>query len=450
MKRKTIIIIVSIVVVLVALALAFGKRKDEREVTVSPVTRRNLVESVMASGKIQPETEIKIQSQISGQIIELPVKEGDVVKKGQLLVKINPDLFISALNRADAALNSAKSNLASSKARLAQAEAQLKVQEFNYNRQKTLFADKAISQAELDNATGSFETARAEVTAAKETINGAAFSIESAMASRIEASDNLSRTTILATMDGTVTALTKEIGETVLGNSMMSGDVIMRISALNSMEVNVEVNESDIVRVNAGDTALVRVDAYKDRKFKGLVTEIGNTALNALGNTGAALSMDQVTNFSVKVRILASSYEDLAVDQPVGYSPFRPGMSADVEIQTSQETSVLTIPIKAVASREDTAEVAGFKLRKETTSDEADAPKEPLTVVFIFNESTNTSDLRVVKTGIQDDRFIHILQGVNENEKVITGPYDEVSRKLKKGDKVKVKSPQKATKDDDK
>ena len=450
MKKKTVIIILSILVVLVGLTLMFGNRKEDRDVTVAPAMRRSVVETVLASGKIQPETEIKVQSQISGQIIDLPVKEGDVVKKGQLLVKINPDIYISALNRADAALNSAKSNLASAKARLAQAEAQWKVQEFNYNRQKALFAEKAISQAELDNATGSYETAKAEVTAARETINGAAFSIESAMASRIEASDNLSRTTILATMDGTVTALTKEIGETVLGNSMMSGDVIMRISALNSMEVNVEVNESDIVRVNPGDTALVRVDAYKDRKFKGLVTEIGNTALNALGNTNSALSMDQVTNFSVKVRILPTSYEDLAAGQPLGFSPFRPGMSADVEIQTSQESAVLTIPIKAVTSREDTAAVAANKWKQKAESDESDAPKEPFTVVFVLNESTNSAELRVVKTGIQDDRYIHILEGVNENEKVITGPYEEVSRKLKKGDKVKVKSSLRETEEKEK
>lgn len=438
MKRKTILILLLALVVAVVLVITLGKGRDVREVTVEVAARRDLVENVLASGKIQPETEVKIQSQISGQIIELPIKEGDLVKQGQLLVKINPDIFISALNRADAALNSARSNLASAKARFAQAEAQFKVQDMNFNRQKSLFADKAISQAELDNATSTYETAKAEVIAARESIKGAEFQIESADASRKEASDNLSRTTILAPMSGTVTALTKEIGETVLGNNMMSGDVIMRISALNSMEVNVEVNESDIVRVHVGDTALVQVDAYKDRKFKGIVTEIGNTALNNLGGN-AALSMDQVTNFSVKVLIVAESYADLAEGKQEGYSPFRPGMSADVEVQTARALQVVTVPIKAVGAREDTLSLSiseRIEKMEDSETAAASAKKELYSVVFVYNSSEGKADLRVVKTGIQDDQFIHITEGVNDGEQVITGPYEEVSRKLKEGDKV--------------
>lgn len=443
-KKKWLWILIAAVVLVIVLVVVLGGKKESREVTIEKVEVRSLVENVLASGKIQPETEIKIQSQISGQIIELPIKEGDVVTQGQLLVKINPDIYISALNRADAALNSARSNLASAKARLAQSEAQFRVQELNMNRQKNLFDQKAISQAEFDNAVSQFETAKAEVVAAKESIHAAEFSIASAQASQNEAADNLKRTTITSPMTGTVTALTKEIGETVLGNNMMSGEVIMRISALNSMEVNVEVNESDIVRVGLGDTALVEVDAYKDKKFKGLVTEIGNTALNALNN--ASMSMDQVTNFSVKVRILRESYLDLADGKPESFSPFRPGMSADVEIQTARADNVLTIPIKAVTSREDTTSMTLVEriASKAEDGEEAEATKrKPFTCVFVYNEANGTADLRVVKTGIQDDQYIHIAEGLNAGEQIITGPYEEVSRKLIKGDKVTLKQAKK-------
>jgi HlyD family secretion protein len=326
---KRFLIIASILVAILVIFKLIKGKGDVLEVQLDTSSYRNLVETVAASGKIQPETEVKIQSEVSGQIVELPVKEGDLVKQGQLLVKINPDLYTSALNRAQAALNSSKSNLSSAKARLAQSEAQFKATDLNYQRQKKLFDDGAISKSELENATSQWETSKAEVTAAQESIHSSEFAIASSQASVSEAEDNLKRTTILSPMTGTVTSLNKELGETVLGNNMMSGEVIMQISALAVMEVNVEVNESDIVRINAGDTAIVEVDSYKDEKFKGLVTEIGNTALNA---SAAALNMNQVTNFSVKIRILPESYKHLTEGQPENYSPFKPGMSATVDV----------------------------------------------------------------------------------------------------------------------
>ncbi|MFY7971832.1 MAG: efflux RND transporter periplasmic adaptor subunit [Flavobacteriales bacterium] len=432
-NTKIILGIVIAVALIVAVAKIFGGDGDVTEVTIEKAAKRTVIESVTASGKIEPQIEVKIQSEVSGQITELPVKEGDLVKKGDLLVKINPDIYIAALNRADAALNSAKSNLASSRARLAQAEAQLKVQELSFTRNKNLFEQKAISAAEFENATSAVETARAEAQAAKETIKGAEFSIASAEASRNEANDNLRRTTIYAPMDGTVTALTKEMGETVLGNNMMSGDVIMKVSALSTMEVNVEVNESDIVRVQLGDTAVVEVDAYQEVKFKGVVTEIGNTALNALN---AALSADQVTNFSVKVAIVKESYASLMENQPANYAPFRPGMSASVEILTSKAVDVLTIPIKAVTSRDDTTSTSLLERLNKDTDEELE--KEPFTVVFVMSAG-GEAELRVVKTGIQDNRFIEIKEGIKADEEVITGPYEEVARKLNKGAKVKRK-----------
>ncbi len=429
MKRRSKVwwfIIGGVVLVLVLISLLSGGKKGVL-VTTEKAAIRSLEERVSASGKLQPESEVKIQMEVSGQIIELPVKEGDIVEKGQLLVKINPDLYIAAVNRSEAALNSAKAALAGAKAREAQAEAQFRAQELNFERQKKLFSEKAISKAEFDNAESQYLTAKAEVIAAQESINSAEFSIESAMATRNEATDNLKRTTILSPMRGTVTALTKEVGENVLGNSMMSGDIIMKISALNSMEVNVEVNESDIVRVNAGDTAEVEVDAFSDKKFKGIVTEIGNTALNTLG--ASAISSSEVTNFSVKVRVLPESYQDLLVGQDEGYSPFKPGMSATVEIRTEQVFNVLTVPIKSVTSREDTASVEKEK--------EESLKTEPFIVVFVKN-ANNEAELRVVKTGIQDDEFIYVSEGLNEGDEVITGPYEEVSKKLRNKDKIRL------------
>jgi HlyD family secretion protein len=335
--------------------------------------------------------------------------------------------------------------LASAKARLAQSQAQFKAQELNFNRQKKLFEEKAISQADYDNATSQYETAKAEVTASIESINGAEFAIESALASRNEASDNLKRTTILAPMKGTVTALTKEIGETVLGNNMMSGDVIMKISALNSMEVNVEVNESDIVRVNVGDTAIVEVDAFTDEKFKGIVTEIGNTALNTMAS---AVASSEVTNFSVKIRILQESYQHLCEGQGEGYSPFKPGMSATVEVETERMQDILTVPIKAVTSREDTTAKKLVEEGEEEVKSSKDVNQEkrdPFIVVFVMNGNSE-AEIRVVKTGIQDDEYIHVLDGLNEGETVITGPYEEVSKKLVTKDKVKKESEEESEK----
>ena len=410
--------------------------KNHTEVTTEKSAYRSIIETVAASGKIQPESEVKIQSEVSGQIVELPVKEGDLVQKGQLLVKINPDLYTSAYNRAEAALNSSKSNLSSAKSRLTQAEAQFNVTNLNFQRQKKLFDDGAISKAELENITSQFETSKAEVEAARESIHSAQFAIESAMAGVNEAADNLKRTTILAPMTGTVTALNKELGETVLGNNMMSGDVIMNISALTFMEVNVEVNESDIVRVNLNDTALVEVDSYKNETFKGIITEIGNTALNAIGEQ---MNLNQVTNFSVKIRILPESYAHLMTGKGDNYSPFKPGMSATVDIITEKSDRALSIPIKAVAARDDTTSASILdKLSAEKASD--NTPDEPFTVVFVRNQSTDVAEIRVVKTGIQDDKFIQITEGVADDEEIITGPYEVVAQSLKPGDKIKVKS----------
>lgn len=419
MKRKTkiISIIALILIVLITAVTLSGRRSKSVEVSTERIAERTIIETVTASGKIQPEIEVKISAEVSGLILELPVREGDIIEGGTLLVGINPDLYESALNRAEAAVNSARSALAGAKARKVQAEAQLLAADRAWERNKQLYEQGAISQAEYDQALSNFEVSQAEVEAAVQNIVSAEFQIRSAEASRREAADNLKRTRLIAPQSGTVTALTKEVGEAVLGTSMMQGETIMKISDLTSMEVNVEVNESDIIRVSLGDTALVEVDAFRDQKFKGIVTEIGNTALNAMDNM--SMNLNQVTNFGVKIRILPESYAHL-VSEGSSASPFRPGMSATVEIRTARNDRALAVPIRAVTTRSDTASSLS---PAETSRDES------FLCVFVYENGK--AEIRVIETGIQDNKYIEVKTGLTAGDEVITGPYDLVSRKLR-------------------
>jgi HlyD family secretion protein len=431
-SKKIIFLVVGIVLVLIIVAVAGGRKKRAEIVTTEQVSRRTLVETVSASGKIQPEIEVKISAEVSGMILELPVNEGDIVEPGQLLVGINPDLYESALGRTEAALNSAKSQLASAKARKMQAKAQLLAASRAWERSQQLFTQGAISQAEFDQAQSTFEVSQAEVEAAEQSIQSADFAIRSAEATRRESLDNLKRTRLISPQRGTVTALTKEVGEAVLGTSMMQGETIMKISDLRTMEVNVEVNESDIVRVHVGDTATVEVDAFRDQVFMGIVTEIGNTALNAMDNM--ALNLNQVTNFGVKIRILPSSYAHL-VNDSIGTSPFRPGMSATVDIRTSSAANVLTVPIKAVTTRADTtSRVAGASRR------EAEIPEDKQDFICVFVLQEGKARLKVIETGVQDNKYMEVKSGLNADDVIIDGPYELVSRKLRNGAAVETEA----------
>ena len=416
--NKTFWIIVSVlIVVLLVAAKWFGGRTEATTVQIEQANVRTIVERVSASGKIQPEVEVNITAEVSGQIIALPVKEGDQVAQGDLLVQINPDLYEAALNRAKAAANSARSNLASARAQRAQADAQFFASEKSWERTQKLFSENVLSQADFDAAQANFRTAEATLTSATETIRSAEFAISSAEASVQEAQDNLSRTTLVAPQSGTVTALVKEIGESVQGNGFTAGEVVMKVSDLSVMEVDVEVNESDIVRVSMQDAAEIEVDAYLEETFSGAVTEIGNTALNA-GLNGFA--MDQVTNFSVKVRLQPESYSAMLENEAsVNISPFRPGMSAKVDILTRRAEDVISIPIQSVSTRE-----------KENDEEESELG------VFILVDGI--AEWKVVETGIQDNRYIEIKSGLNESDKVVIGPYQAVSRTLSNGDTVEV------------
>lgn len=424
MSKKTIYILIGGAVVIIASLIILSKagvigNKDKgTEIEIAKVNPITIVETVSATGKIQPEIQVKISSEVSGEIISLNVKEGQVVKKGDLLVKINPDLYTSGYNRS-------VSNLSGTKASLSQADASFKESKASYDRSKTLFDKGIISRADWDKSIGSYEVAKA----AKQ---NAYFNVQSASATVNEAKDNLGRTTIYAPADGTISMLNVELGERVLGTQQMTGTEILRVANLNNMEVEVDVNENDIVKIKVGDEANVEVDAYLKKQFKGTVTSISNSA-------SSALTADQVTNFKVKVRILKESYEDLLVGKPDTYSPFRPGMTATVDIITQTKSNVLSVPISSVVVKSDTAAVKNIIVADESDQ-KNEAPKSDKKFECVFVKVGDKAKIRIIKTGIQDDTNIEVLSGLKKGDVVITGPYATVTKELNSGDKVALKT----------
>ena len=416
-KRNILIALGGLILVSILIYIGKNRSRGELEVNVGKVENRTIISTVSANGKIRPEAEVKISADVSGEITELYIEEGDTVKEGQLLLKINPDLYLTSRDRARAGVSSSQSNLKTSQAQLTQAQARLTEQEAAYARNKQLYTDKVLSQAEYDVAKSAYAIAQSEVKAAQERISAARFGIQNSQATLTEANKTLGRTSIYAPSNGVVSALNNEKGERVVGTAQMAGTEIMVISNFNNMEVIVDVNENDILQVKKGDTALVEVDAYSDRKFKGIVTEISKSA----NSSGVQMSTDQVTNFEVKIRLLKSSYVDLL---EVSTAPFLPGMSANVEIQTLVKNNIPCLPIEAVGTRvqEDTANIS--------TEEELDE--------VVFSISQNKAVLNIVKTGIQDSRYIEIREGLKVGDEVIVGPYDAVSKKLDNDQKIKI------------
>jgi len=435
-KKKMWLIIGSAIVVIVLVILVIEKSKGSKSIKVATETAelRTIIETVSANGKIQPAKDIKISPYISGEVVELFVKEGDFVEKGKKLAKIDPEIYISNYERIEASYKTAQANEANAKARITQSKAQFTKASLDFDRSKTLFEKEVISQADFDAATSAFQVAEADVEAAKENYRSAQFQVSSARASLKEAKENLKRTSIYAPNDGTVSKLSIEVGERVTGASQFSaGTEIMRIANLDVLEVNVEVNENDIVRVSLFDTAVIEVDAYLDKKFKGIVTEIATSA-NTLG-----VSTDQVTNFDVKIMMLKNSYEDLVKpDSPIP-SPFRPGMSATVEIETETEYDILTISIQAVTTRADTSgrtKTARERREEERISEDDSKKKDEDIKEYVFLFDDDKAILTEVKTGIQDNTYIQIKEGVSEGDEVIVAPYRAVSKTLKNKDSV--------------
>ena len=423
MSKKKIYILVGVVIALIIVLVTLkskgiiGGNDDSIQVETAKVDEITIVETVSATGKIQPEIEVKISSEVSGEIIALPIKEGQVVKKGDLLVKINPMLYTSGLNRS-------VSNLSGTKAGLNQADASFKEAKANYDRSKTLYDKGIISRSDWDKAVASFEVAKAS----KES---AYYNVESATATVTESKDNLGRTTIYAPADGTISSLGVELGERVLGTQQMTGTELLRVANLNNMEVEVDVNENDIVKINIGDSTKIQVDAYLKKEFKGIVTSISNSA-------SVVTTADQVTNFKVKIRILKESYQDLLAGKPETYSPFRPGMTATVDIITKRKEKVIGVPISAVIVKSDTAATKNYEVKDEA-EDKKVATKSDKKLECVFVKVGNKAKIRIVKTGIQDDTNIEIISGLKKGDVVIVGPYTTVTKDLNSGDKVALK-----------
>ncbi|NNJ55839.1 MAG: efflux RND transporter periplasmic adaptor subunit [Bacteroidia bacterium] len=423
MSKKNILIGAGLLILVIALILiGKNRKKGELEVNVTQVEKRTIISTVSANGKIRPEAEVKISADVSGEITQLYVQEGDTVKEGQLLLKINPDLYITSRDRAQAGLSSSQSSYKTTQAQLTQAESRFNEQKLSFERNEKLYNDKVISKAEFDAANTAFQVAQSEVKAAKERLQAAKFGIDNSRASLNEANKNLGRTSIYAPSDGVVSALNNEKGERVVGTAQMAGTEIMIISNFNNMEVIVDVNENDILQVTKGDTAEVEVDAYGSRIFRGIVTEISRSANNA---GGVQMSSDQVTNFEVKIRLLKSSYEDLI---ELNTTAFLPGMSANVEIQTNVKPDINCLPIEAVTTR---------MHQKDSTSQKSTGDDDELDEV-VFSISEGEVLKHVVITGIQDSRYIEITSGLDDIQEVISGPYEAVSKKLEEGKRVTV------------
>ncbi len=410
-----------------------GKPK-EIEVELAKVKRADIVEKVSASGTVQPVTEVKIAPEVSGEIIELLVEEGDSVKRGQLLVKIRPDTWESQLQRAQASLNQQRANLAQAEANLNATKAQYIRAEQEFNRQETLYKQQVISEADWQLAKQNFAIAKADVTAAEKGVQAARYIIASTEASLREAEENLRKTSVVAPMDGVVSKLIVRKGERVVGTATMTGTEMLRIANLDIMEVRVDVNENDIVRVAVGDTAIIDVDAYAStgKKFKGVVTLIANTAKEKA-------SADAITEFEVRILILDSSYDDLV--KAGNRYPFRPGMTASADIITTRKEDVLAVPLAAVTTRNPdqmnpgNSEGPPNNNASQTGSQKPQQTEKPKVVIFV--NDNGTAKMMEVETGISDYENIEITSDISDSVEVITGPFLVVSSRLKEGDKIK-------------
>jgi len=411
MKKSILFPLLGLVLIIVLLIVAKKQgwigNEFRHKVTVEKVELRTITETITANGKIKPEVEVKVSSDVSGEILDLRVKEGDEVVKGQMLAKIQPDIYERNLEKMEASLKTAEANLS-------QSMAQFKQKELAYNRNRQLWHEKTISESEYEQVLAEYNVAKASTQASEA-------SLRNAKASLNEAKDNLTKTTIYAPMNGTVSRLNVEKGERVVGTAQFEGTEMMTIANLNNMEVVVDVNENDIISVSYNDTALIEVDAYLKTKFKGIVTQIANSA--KLEGT----STDQITNFEVKVLILPESYQDLLTEENGGSYPFRPGMSATVDVQTNTVNDVLTVPIQSVAMRKDTVG---------TENKDTEKLDEKFEVVFVVVEGK--IEQRKVTPGIQDAKYIEVISGLDAEEEVVSGPYSAISKKLKDEDLVEI------------
>jgi len=445
--KWVIISLVALIIILVVLKKAglLGKNQGIK-VTAEKVTKRKIIETVNASGKIYPVVEVKISPDISGQIFELNVAEGDSVKKGQVLARIYGDIYATQRDQAAAIVNQQAAQEANAVASLGAMEAQLDQAKKTYVMQKQLYDGKVISANEFNTADAAYKSALANLNAAKQGIAASHAAVQSSKAALAKADKDISLATLVSPMDGVVDLLSVKKGERVVGSSMMAGTEMMRIADLNKIEVRVDVGENDIPKVHLGDSATIEVDAYNDRKFTGKVTQISSSNTGAATQNESATTSTDVTNYKVYIRIDPSSYQDLINTGKFRKFPFRTGMSASADIQTKMHTDVLSIPINAVTIREKN-DSTGNTLKPEkskadndqnTAANTSSTGDDDLQEVVFMVKGDGLVKKQVVKTGIQDINYIEVIDSLKEGDEVVTGPYDVVSKTLKNKDRVKV------------
>lgn len=425
MKKKTLWWIIGGSVLLLIILIIVGKSTgdDGIKVAVEKASLHTITETVTASGKIYPETEVKISPEVSGEIIELTVEEGDSVRKGQLLVRINPAIYSSMVSQAEATVQQSRAQVANAREMVAQAKANYDQALATYNRNKKLFDDKVISAMEFEQSESAYRSAKASYEAAQANVSGGSFSVQGATAGLNQARENLRKTTIVAPTSGIISALNVKLGERVVGTAQMAGTEMLTIADLGKIEVRVDVSETDIAKVKLGDTTIIEADAYRNRKFTGIVSKI---SVSSKATGLQQVSTDQVTNYTVHILILPSSYADLIAQMPSKF-PFKPGMSASVEIQTRRENNILSVPVNAVTTRD-----YPDSLKKKNNN--IDDIRQ---VVFVLNDKEKKVYIRDVKTGIQDNQYIQITGGLKEGEQVVIAPYGAIARTLKDKSRVK-------------
>jgi HlyD family secretion protein len=438
---KWVLIIVGLLAVLFVGARMLGKSsKSATKVTAEKAQKRTIIETVNASGKVYPEVEVKISPDISGEITELNVQEGDSVKKGQILARIYADIYSSQRDEAAARVTQSQATVANSEANLSALKAQLDQAKVNYDRNKALYEDKVISKSEFEQYETQYRTSQSQYNAALQNIRSLKAATQSTQTSLVAANKNLSRTTLVAPMDGVISSLSVKRGERVSGNSFTLGTEMMRVAEMTTMEVRVDVGENDIVKVNVGDSADIEVEAYNNRKFKGVVTQIASSTKSTVSSSG------DVTNYEVRIRIDSSSYRDLIDPSKPKRFPFRPGMNASADIKTQRKDDVVSAPIAAVAARVKGSDKSVADQKKEKEKQKADnndnqevsvSGDDIEEVVFIL-KADGTVEKRTVTTGVQDMNFIEIRSGLKEGEQIVTAPFDAVNKTLKSGDKVTI------------
>ena len=446
MNKTLLVIIISVVALILLLVLMKGLSKpDGTKVAAEKIIKRNITEIVTASGKVYPEKEVKISPDISGEVVELNVmQEGDSVHKGQELAKIYADVYTTQRDQAAAQMNQQQALVSNMAEQLPGLKASMDVAKKTFDRQKQLLDQKVISLSEYETAESTYKTATASYLAALQTVRGNQAGVASAKANLTIAAKNLSRTTVESPIDGVVSLLSIKKGERVVGNSMMAGTEMMRVADMSKIETIVDVGENDIPKVHLGDSALITVDAYNNRKFRGIVTQIASSVTTALGTSTTTVSTNDVTNYKVHIRLSPESYNDLIDPAHPKSFPFRPGMSASADIQTRTHANVLSVPINAVAVREKNTDNAVLGSGDESGGDNKTDTRPVTTgsadldeVVFLVQPGDTVRKVKV-RTDIQDINYIEVVDGVKEGDQVVTGPYSVVSKTMKGGQRVTI------------